>query len=115
MKYAYWAVICKTPDCNRTLLPYGGYIGPCEETDTSIMAAFVPPESSDLPGFVTWFNRGEPRPEKSLADYAITPCDRQAETTTGVGFAMGVCRALNSNLDQSLVAHGTNAGKSRRG
>jgi hypothetical protein len=46
MKYAYWAVICK--ECGRTLFPKGGYLGPCDETDTAIMIEFLPPEWCDL-------------------------------------------------------------------
>ena len=49
MHYAYWAVTCKTIDCHATLFLKGGYIGPCEETATSIKVTQEPSESMEIP------------------------------------------------------------------
>ena len=43
MEHAYWTVICKTPGCNKTLIPKGGYLGPVESSQQLL-------ESWALPG-----------------------------------------------------------------
>lgn len=48
MGYAYWAVICKTPQCGKTLLLKGGYIGRCGATAVSVKVKFQPSDPLDL-------------------------------------------------------------------